>query len=179
MLADPLLRWSSIHPILFYGLLFIGWPPIIHVVLQLAKHILMLGHCLRRFPNFNPTMGWNASCFLAREKHLPPSPVISALLASFIQSQHWWHWHRKQCASVTYVGPALNQHWFKASCWLCLAINGLEQYWATVCESDGSIGLYIAYLINCSHMLGIVPLPYTCTRRSANVRPALQMVSQH
>ena len=26
---------------------------------------------------------------------------------------------------------------------------------------------------------GIVPLPYTCTRRSANVRPASQTVSQH
>ena len=51
---------------------------IIHVGLQLAKHILMLGQ-----PNFNPSC-----CFLGRKKHLPPSPVISPRisLASFIQS---------------------------------------------------------------------------------------------
>ena len=31
----------------------------------------MLGHYLRRFPNGNPTMVLNASCFFARKKHLP------------------------------------------------------------------------------------------------------------
>ena len=39
--------------------------------LKLAKHTLMLGHCLRRLPNFNPSMGLNASCFLVRKKTLP------------------------------------------------------------------------------------------------------------
>ena len=31
------------------------------VGLQLEKHVLMLGHCLRRLPNFNPSMGLNVT----------------------------------------------------------------------------------------------------------------------
>ena len=30
----------------------------------------MLGHCLRRLPNFNPSMGLDASCFFVRKKTL-------------------------------------------------------------------------------------------------------------
>ena len=61
-----------------------GWPSIIvlsiHVGLQLAKHILMLGHCLGRLTvmYINLSMGLNASCFFgAPKKHLPVyhSPV--------------------------------------------------------------------------------------------------------
>ena len=53
----------------------------------LDKHVLMLGHCLRRLPNFNPSMGLNASCFWCIRKHLPViSPGIGLSLAGFIQS---------------------------------------------------------------------------------------------
>ena len=34
----------------------------------------MVGHCLRRFPNFSPNHGMDcASCLLALEKHLVPA----------------------------------------------------------------------------------------------------------
>ena len=51
-----------------------------YIGLQLDKHISMLRHCLRRLPNFNPSMGLNASCFFVRKKtlYLPVrSPGIS------------------------------------------------------------------------------------------------------
>ena len=90
----------------------------------------MLGHCLRRLPNFNPSMGLNASCFLVLKKHLP---VISPAYHLPASSGHTHlHRHRKRWASVTDVGAALNKHWFNASCLLCLAITGLEQFGASV-----------------------------------------------
>ena len=45
----------------------------------------MLGHCLRRSPNFNPSMGLNASCFLVLKK-TPASHITRISLASFIRS---------------------------------------------------------------------------------------------
>ena len=83
----------------------------------------MLCRCLRRSPNFNPSMGSNASCFICCiKKHLSPSTV----------SHTHWHPHRKRWASITAVEPALIQHWFNVSCLLCLAIIGLELCWASV-----------------------------------------------
>ena len=116
MLADRLLRWSSIHPTLVYCLLFNGWSSIIvlsiHVSLQLAKHILMLSHRLGRLSNFNcyvahinPSMGLNASCFLffwCARKHLP---VISPACHSPVSFSHTlWHWHRKRWQALQTLG---------------------------------------------------------------------------
>ena len=141
--------------------------------LQLTKHILMVGHCLRRLPNFNPSNG--CLFFLVLKKTLPViSPGIS--LVSF--SHTLWHRHRKQWASVTDVGPALKHYWFNAPCLLCLAIIGLEQCWASVSLSvetqmavytPNQVHAYIAYPAS----------PRIYMRRSANVRPASQTVSQH
>ena len=130
-----------------------GCPPIgaiIHVGLQLEKHILMLVHCLRGLPNFNPSM----RLFFMRKKTL-------ATFTSHI-TRHITH----QLHSVTRIGtriaknrwaivwPALNQHYFNASSWLCLDITG--QCWASVrqwWDSDGSltpyqVPSYIAYCVS-------------------------------
>ena len=50
----------------------------------------MLGHCSRRYPNFNPTMEW--TCFLAREKHL--LHPVTALVAPASQTvcQRYIRW---------------------------------------------------------------------------------------
>ena len=150
---------------------------LIHVGLQLTKHILMMDQCLRRLPNFNPSMGLNASCFLVPKKNTSQSyhPAYHSPASSH------WHRHRKRWASITDVGPALIQHWFNALCLLCLAIIGLEQCWASVnvgqwWDSDGSLYTWSSARII---MLCIVPLPKIYMRRSANVRPASQTVSQH
>ena len=101
---------------------FVYWVAIIH-------H-LMLGHCLQRLPNFNPSMGLKASCFLVVRKHLPvKSPAYHSLASS---GHTHLHRHRKRWASVTDAGPTLIQHWFNASCLLCLTIIGLEQFRASV-----------------------------------------------
>ena len=95
------------------------------------------------------------------------------------------HRHRKHWASVTDVRPTLTQHWFNASCLLRSAIIGLEQFGASVnvrqwWDSYGSLAIrlikcpYIAYRAS-----PLWPLSKTYTRRSANVRPALQTVSKH
>ena len=136
----------------------------------------MLSHCLRRLPNFTPSMGLNASCFLVLKKTHHPgyhSPASSS-------HTHLYR-HRKRWASVTDVGPTLFQHWFNTPCLLCLDITGLEQFWASVnvrqwWDTYGSLAIR---LIKCPHILRIVPLPRTYTRRSANVRPVLQTVSEH
>ena len=98
--------------------------------------------------------------------------------ASF--SHTHWHRHRQRnhWAIVADVWPALNQHWFNASYWLCLAFTGLGQCWASVnvrqwWDSDDS--LYA--LSSPRFILRIVFLPKTYTRHSANVRPASQRVS--
>ena len=149
-----------------------GWPPIgaiIHAGLQLRKHSLMLVHCLRGLPNFNPSMGLNASCFFVRKKTL-------ATFTSHI-TRHITH----QLHSVTRIGtriarkrwaivwPALNQHWFNASSWLCLDITGLEQCWAIVRQwQSNALSSPLMYCVLCLS---------TKHWRSANIRPASQTVS--
>ena len=89
------------------------------------------------------------------------------------------HRYRKRWASVRDVGPALIQHWFNASCLLCLAIIGLEQFWASVnvrqwWDSYGSLAIglikcpYIAYRaspLSLKHTRGVQPmLDHRCRR---------------
>ena len=113
-------RWFMYH------VYITGWPPIgaiIHVGLQLGKHILMLVHCLQGLPNFNPSMPLVFWCVkntchlhqcspvispgisLTRPLH-QCSPVISPgiLLTSFIQS------HALAPASQESGGPSFGQH---------------------------------------------------------------------
>ena len=127
---------------------------------------LLVGHCLRRLPNFNPNRERNASFFLAREKHLPASSshtqstgqpsggggcnTVTALVAPASQTmcQHYIRW-----ASIK---PTFVQGFVLA----VLSYNGLGQYWAIVCESDGSLYNWSTAPIcwvSCSSL-------YTCTR---------------
>ena len=110
-------------------------------------------------------MGLNASCFFWCIKNNCQS-YHPAYHSPVSFSHTHWHRHRKRWASITDVGPAINQHWFNASCLLCLAIIGLEHCWASVnvrqwLDSDGclytpnQVPAYIAYLVSrLSAMLG-------------------------
>ena len=86
----------------------------------------MLGHCLRRLPNFYPSMGLNASCFLVLKKTLASHITPYHLPAS--SGHTHLHRHHKRRASVTDVGPALIQDWFNASCLLCYTPNQVSVY---------------------------------------------------
>ena len=125
------------------------------VGLQLEKHILMLGHCLRRLPNFNPSMGLNASCFFGAWKNTCQSyrPHITCHAAS--SGHTHLHRHRKRWASVTDVGPALIQHWFNALCLLCYTPN--------------QVPVYCVSCLSLKHTRGVQPMLYQRCRRWANI----------
>ena len=109
-------------------------------------------------------MGLNASCFFK-------SVVFWCVkkLATFTSHYHpayhspasfsHTHWlrHRKRWASVTDVGPAIIQHWFKAP---CLAIIGLEQCKTVVAQQTQNI--CIAFVQRRPNGEDVGPTLYKC-----------------
>ena len=96
-----------------------GWPligAIIHVGLQLGKHILMLVHCLRSCP----TLTEHASCFFVLKKTL--ATFTSHITRLFTHQLHYWHPHRKKAVghSLASIKPTLVQ---------CFVLSVLRYHW--------------------------------------------------
>ena len=143
----------------------------------MAKHILMLGHCLGRLSNFNcyvyqPKHG--IECLLSFwcvKKHLPVI-MTRISLPSFIQSHALAP--ASQAVGRRYRSWASNDPTLVQ----CLVFYVLSYHWT---GGGTQMAVYTCIrLIKCPHILRIVPLSKIIYMRlSTNVRSASQTVSQH
>ena len=154
-----------------------GWPPIgaiIHVGLQLGKHILMLVHCLRGLPNFNQAClwlfrAWKNTCHLHQSYH----PAYHSP-ASF--SHTHWHPHRKKAMGHRLVS-------IKPTLVLCFVLAELTYHWTgtmlgqrkTVVGriwQSNALSNPLIYCVLCfspKHTRGVQPILGQRRRRWANI----------
>ena len=176
MLARRLQRRHNIKTTLSQCLVLAGYRPTVMLTWLSSDVEPMSGQCWLTVCYAGPVFTrscFNVSCFV-----------------SFIQS------HALVAAASQAVGQRY-RCWASIKCFVLCAFTGQETYWAIACDAGPTlnhhvnvsggkwwtvveIGRLIKHVnIKGWHIIGIAPLPLTCTRRSANVRPASQTVSQH
>ena len=99
MLARRLQRRHNIKTTLCQCLVLAGYRPTVMLTWLSSDVEPVSGQC------------WLTVCYAG-----PHVGLMSLVSTASSSHTHWWQRHCKRWASVTDVGPALNQHWFNASC---------------------------------------------------------------